>query len=219
VDEIRVLLADDHRGFADAVAMRLQAEPGLTLVGVTGSGTATEARLSFAEVDVLVMDVELGAFDGLAVVRRVVAAHPRLHVVLLTERNDPEIAAEAFRLGARGFLTKDVASQELVAAIRGAIRGETWVSRRLLTSVIRLLVTAPSPGREESFGNLTKREREVLECMVAGMNRAAIAEALFVSTNTVRTHTQRLLGKLGVHSSIEAVAAARRAGLTARRSS
>lgn len=216
VRQVRVLLADDQRAFVEAVAVRLQAEPDVRLVGSMASATSTEARLLSTEVDVLVIDVELGDDSGLRVAARALESDLELKVIVLTSHDDAEVALEALQLGVAGFITKDSSSDELVSAIRGAMRDETWVSPRVLTGVLRKLLFAPGPtDPEERVASLTSREREVLERMVAGMSRADIASSLFLSPNTVRTHTQRLLAKLGVHSSLEAVAMAIKVGVRA----
>lgn len=209
-----MLLADDHRALAEAIAMRLQAEDDLTVVGITTSGQATEEALRSMDVQVLVVDVKLGDMTGIGVLERAIRAKPTLRAVVLTYYHEPEIALAALRAGASGFLTKDVAIDELVAAIRGVTKEETWVSRRLLTPVLRQLLEGDAGnGRDARIADLTRREREVLECMMAGMSRAAIARTLYLSVNTVRTHAQHVLKKLNAHSAVEAVAIGSRAGL------
>lgn len=209
--QLKVLLADDHRTFADAVAMRLAAEPNMDVLGVTTFEDAGTAHLAVA--DVLVTEVEVIGHDALDIAARGRDRNPGLRVVVLTSREDTDIAIRSLRNGATSFLTKDTTFEELVAAIQGSVRDETWVSPRVLTMILRRLLAAPGrlTSSEEHILGLTAREREVLACMVAGMNRSAIADALYVSPNTVRTHTQRILRKLDVHSSLEAVAIALRA--------
>ena len=213
--DLKVVVADDHRTFADAVAMRLDVEPGLQVVEVTGFGDPTAATLTAGAADILVTDIEVGGFRALDVAGRARETNPGLCVVVLTSQEEPETAVQALRNGAASFITKDTTIEDLVAAIKGSAAGETWVSPRVLTGVVRLLLAAPArlTPWEERMVDLTSREREVLACMVAGMNRSAIATTLFLSPNTVRTHTQRILAKLGVHSSLEAVAVALRAGV------
>lgn len=208
---LKVLLADDHRTFADAVAMRLAAEADIDVLGVTTFGDDGTAHLAVA--DVLVTEIEVVGQDALDIAASGRDRNPGLRVIVLTSREDTDIALHSLRNGATSFLTKDTTFEELVVAIQGSVRDETWVSPRVLTRILRQLLAAPTPltSSEEQLLPLTARERDVLACMVAGMNRSAIADALFVSPNTVRTHTQRILRKLDVHSSLEAVAIALRA--------
>lgn len=153
--------------------------------------------------------------DGLALVERVRAAYPGTRTVVLAERDDPVRAARAIQAGASGWVAKDCSLSRLLAVVRGVLRDETHLPPALLTGVLREL-TAARRHRTESerlVESLTPREQEVLRCMVAGLGRKAVAERLFLSPHTVRTHMQNVLGKLGVHSTLAAVALARRAGV------
>lgn len=180
-----------------------------------GFKSIADAALKVAAADIFVTDVQVSGFVGSEIATRAREKNPELRVIVLTDQDDPDVAVEALRAGATCFITKDTTIEDLVGAIHGCTQDETRVSPRVLTSVLRKLLAAPRPlnSWEERLSGLTAREREVLACMVAGMNRNAIGEALFVSPNTVRTHTQRVLAKLGVHSSLEAVAVALRAGV------
>ncbi|GHF64226.1 transcriptional regulator [Streptomyces mashuensis] len=156
-----------------------------------------------------------GVVDGISLVARVRAAHPGVRTVVLAERDDPRRAAGALQAGAGGWVAKDCSLSRLLAVIRGVLRDETHLPPALLTGVLREL-TAARKHRTESerlVESLTPREREVLRCMVAGLGRKAVAERLYLSPHTVRTHMQNVLGKLGVHSTLAAVALARRAGV------
>lgn len=153
--------------------------------------------------------------DGIALVGGVRSAQPGVRSVVLAERDDPRRAAAALQAGACGWVAKDCSLSRLLAVIRGVLRDETHLPPALLTGVLREL-TAARKHRTESerlVESLTPREREVLRCMVAGLGRKAVAERLYLSPHTVRTHMQNVLGKLGVHSTLAAVALARRAGV------
>ncbi|MET7765382.1 response regulator transcription factor [Streptomyces sp. NPDC005336] len=155
------------------------------------------------------------AADGISLVGGVRTAQPGVRTVVLAERDDPRRAAAALQAGACGWVAKDCSLVRLLAVIRGVLRDETHLPPALLTGVLREL-TAARKHRTESerlVESLTPREREVLRCMVAGLGRKAVAERLFLSPHTVRTHMQNVLGKLGVHSTLAAVALARRAGV------
>ncbi|RDG33257.1 response regulator transcription factor [Streptomyces corynorhini] len=153
--------------------------------------------------------------DGISLVAGVRAGQPSVRTVVLAEKDDPGRAALALQAGASGWVAKDCSLQRLLAVMRGVLRDETHLPAALLTGVLREL-TAARKHRTESerlVESLTPREREVLRCMVAGLGRKAVAERLFLSPHTVRTHMQNVLGKLGVHSTLAAVALARRAGV------
>ncbi|WP_374982828.1 LuxR C-terminal-related transcriptional regulator [Streptomyces fradiae] len=235
---IRVLVVDDHRIFAESLAAALAAEPDVD-VTAAGSGPAAMRCLDRAAAegrrfDVLLVDADLGVtpgpavarvvpdggaadgiVDGISLVAGVREAQPPVRIVVLAERDDPRRAALALQAGANGWVAKDCSLQRLLGVIRGVLRDETHLAPALLTGVLREL-TAARRHRTESerlVESLTPREREVLRCMVAGLGRKAVAERLFLSPHTVRTHMQNVLGKLGVHSTLAAVALARRAGV------
>ncbi|MEU8760794.1 response regulator transcription factor [Streptomyces sp. NPDC048659] len=216
---IRVLVVDDHRIFAESLAAALAAEPDVD-VTAAGSGPAALRCLDRAagegrRFDVMLVDSDLGGGDGVALVAGVREGRPGLRCVVLAEKDDAPRAALALQAGAWGWVAKDCSLQRLLAVVRGVLRDETHLPPALLTGVLRELTEARKHRTESErlVESLTPREREVLRCMVAGLGRKAVAERLFLSPHTVRTHMQNVLGKLGVHSTLAAVALARRAGV------
>ncbi|MEV6685450.1 response regulator transcription factor [Streptomyces sp. NPDC051130] len=237
---IRVLVVDDHRIFAESLAAALAAEPDVD-VSAAGSAPAAARCLDRAAAegrrfDVMLVDADLGAAagtvpvqrapgsappsappgaDGIALVASVRTAHPGVRTVVLAERDDPRRAALALQAGASGWVAKDCSLSRLLAVIRGVLREETHLPPALLTGVLRELTAARKhrTDSERLVESLTPREHEVLRCMVAGLGRKDVAARLFLSPHTVRTHMQNVLGKLGVHSTLAAVALARRAGV------
>jgi DNA-binding NarL/FixJ family response regulator len=214
VTAARVLVVDDHPVFANALAALMEAYEDIDVVGTVGGVEEAITCATELEPDVAVVDVILGNASGLGLTARL-TEELRTRVVVVSCRDDPETVATAIRAGASGFISKDSSTQELVEALRGALRGHTWVSPRLLTGVIRELTGEAPPPRpeEERIAVLSRRERDVLGYLVAGMTRADIAEELLLSVNTIRSHVQRLLTKLNVHSTLEAAALGRRAGV------
>jgi DNA-binding NarL/FixJ family response regulator len=155
------------------------------------------------------------AADGITLAEQVRTDHPAIRTVVLAEQDDPRRAARALQAGASGWVAKDSSLSRLLAVTRGVMRDETHLPPALLTGVLREL-TAAHRHRTESerlVESLTPREQEVLRCMVAGLGRKAVADRLYLSPHTVRTHMQNVLGKLGVHSTLAAVALARKAGV------
>ncbi|KAK1181671.1 response regulator transcription factor [Streptomyces sp. NBS 14/10] len=182
---------------------------GGTVGGGVANGRAAPGRMASGRV------VDGRAVDGISLVGGVRSAQPGVRTVVLAERDDPRRAAAALQAGACGWVAKDCSLSRLLAVIRGVLRDETHLPPALLTGVLREM-TAARKHRTESerlVESLTPREREVLRCMVAGLGRKAVAERLYLSPHTVRTHMQNVLGKLGVHSTLAAVALARRAGV------
>ncbi|WP_395294639.1 LuxR C-terminal-related transcriptional regulator [Kitasatospora hibisci] len=154
--------------------------------------------------------------DGITLLARVRRNHPALRAIVLATADDPHRAARALHAGATGWVAKESSLARLLAVIRGVLRDETHLPPALLTGVIRELTTARRDRTESErlVDTLTPREKEILRCMVAGLGRQAVAERLYLSPHTVRTHMQNVLGKLGVHSTLAAVAVARRAGVS-----
>jgi DNA-binding NarL/FixJ family response regulator len=215
VDRTSVLIVDDHRSFAGALAVRLDAEPDLRVVGTATCAREAEDAVRTLQPELAIVDVDLGADNGVELVATLHASHPELRIVVVTCHDDASIVAEAMQAGASAFVLKDLAVDSLIGAIRASCRGDSWLAPRLLGDVLRH-VQLGARAREEDerrIARLTTREREVLALLVAGHDRAGIGARLFLSTNTVRTHVQNLLRKLGVHSSIEAVGIALRAGM------
>lgn len=155
------------------------------------------------------------AADGIALLARACHAYPGLRAVVLAAEDDPRRAVRALYAGAAGWVAKESSLTRLLAVLRGVLRGETHLPPALLTGVVRELTTARRDRTESErlVETLTPREKQVLRCMVAGLGRQAVAERLYLSPHTVRTHMQNVLGKLGVHSTLAAVALARRAGI------
>ncbi|MFI6152050.1 LuxR C-terminal-related transcriptional regulator [Kitasatospora sp. NPDC051170] len=156
------------------------------------------------------------ASDGITLLGRLRRAHPGLRAVVLAAADDPHRAARALHAGATGWVAKESSLARLLAVVRGVLRDETHLPPALLTGVIRELTTARRDRTESErlVDTLTPREKQILRCMVAGLGRQAVAERLYLSPHTVRTHMQNVLGKLGVHSTLAAVAVARRAGVS-----
>lgn len=207
---LSILVVDDHKLFAEALQARLSREPDMSPVRLATSAAEALALAGASVPDVAVLDVVLASDDGVALAQRLVETYDRCRVVMMTEVNSPETAAQALRSGARAWLSKTVAIEELLRVIRGVTRDEVWIAPRLLGEVLPRLLGNDRPS---VLDTLTVREREILQCAVDGLTRTAAAERLGVSANTVRTHTQNLFAKLGVHSTLEAVAAGLRHGL------
>jgi two-component system, NarL family, response regulator LiaR len=211
--EISLLLADDHALFAEALQTRLSREPDLRPVRVAYTADQVRAHVRREQPSVVMLDLAFGDEGGLVLAGYVRDVSPGSRVVMLTGVDSVSSVVAALRCGVRGWLPKTVKPEQLVRAIRGVTRGEAWLPPDLLGRVLGA-VLGGSPG-DDKLSALTPREREVLQCMVDGLSRPQIAQRLHVSTHTVRTHTQNLLAKLGVHSTLEAVAVALRHGLRA----
>jgi two-component system NarL family response regulator len=203
-----VLIVDDRRAYAEALALRVGGV--VETVGVAGA----DAVIERVRPRLVLVDLDVAAGDGPRLVEQASAGPCRAGVVVLTDGTDVAAMAAAVRAGARAIVLKGEPSDHLVEVLRGVAAGETHIPPAALTDVLELLLSGRALSHaEELVGRLTDRELDVLELMVRGMRRAEIASAMFVSVNTVRTHARSILGKLEVHSSVEAVSVARRAGV------
>jgi DNA-binding NarL/FixJ family response regulator len=220
--QIKVVVIDGQRTFADALASRLTTEPGFLVVAVPESVTAAHRLLDGRPVDVVLLDSELSqSLDLAAELAGVQAAAPQpVQVIMLGPAPRAARLVEALRAGVVGWVRKEESVEHLLRAIRGVMEDEIWVPAEAVGSVLRLLLrerdvpaTSVNP-----LGSLTPREREVLAYLAAGIGRREAAERMHLSAHTVRSHLQNLMGKLGVHTTLEAVAVARQAQLTKTRS-
>jgi DNA-binding NarL/FixJ family response regulator len=198
--------------FAESLATALTAEADVEASAV-GALPAALHLLEHTRFDVLLLDVDADP-DG-TLLATAQDRFPALRPVMLATSDDPRRAARALGGGAWGWVAKDSSLARLLTVVRGVLREETHVPPALLTGVLRELNRDHRNRSEHQrlVESLTPRELEVLRCMLAGLGRKAVAERLYLSPHTVRTHMQNVLGKLGVHSTLAAVALARRAGV------
>ena len=212
VSSVRLMVVDDHLAFAEALAERLRMEPGFEVPSVVTTAAAAQREVSMREIDVALLDLQLPDVDGITLAGQLRAVRPDLCVVMVAAGGEAEHVAGAIRAGATSWVAKDSSIDQLIDAVRAALRKEARFPGRLLTRALTVLLSAEHErvAAEETLSKLTAREVEVLTCMADGLGRAEIAERLYLSPNTVRTHMQSILGKLGVHSSLAAVALGRR---------
>ena len=211
---IRVLIADEHRAFAEALAMRLDVEPGLQVVGVAVRREEALRAMRARPVDVAVMDVDTD--DGfVALGRRLQTVRPDVALVGLSAGDDVAVLARAVHRGFRGWVPKDAALHHLLGVLHAVHRGETCIPPLLLTGLLQRLLQEQTDQRAADLllASLSTREQQVLQGMSRGAGRQEIAEQLGVSPHTVRSHIQNILTKLGVHTSLAAVRLARAKGL------
>jgi DNA-binding NarL/FixJ family response regulator len=207
-----ILVVDDHAAFAEALASVVDEAPGLTAQAVT---TTEQAQRVLAEhaIDVILLEVDLAGEDGIKFARRTLSGHPQLRIIAVTASQDGNRAVEAVRAGILGWVPKDEPVDVLLTVVQGALAGETWLPPRLLTHVLTELIAgqqdATAPDR--ALATLTRREHEILDCLMQGMKTDDVAQRLSLSIHTLRTHIRNILAKLDVHSILAAVALARQA--------
>jgi DNA-binding NarL/FixJ family response regulator len=211
---IRVLVADDHRSFAEALRTAIRVERGLSVVGVTHDGEATIEAVARTRPDVILMDVQMPGIDGIAATRRITEEVDGTRVIMLSAFEDEHTVARSLDAGAVGFLSKGRPMKDVITAIKAAHRGQPLIDpeeiRRILTQLRRKrALDAAARARVE---RLTRRETEVLQGLARGLSPDRLSEELGISRHTLRTHQQNILFKLKVHSKHEALVLAIRHG-------
>lgn len=206
---IRILLADDHALVRHGFRMILAAQPDMEIAGEAGNGREAVELAEKLKPDVVVMDVTMPELNGIEATRRLIEISPRTRVLALSMHKDAVYVREILRAGARGYLLKDSADSDLLAAVRAVAKGEGYLSPAVSDAVLsdyRRHVTDP-------LDLLTTREREVLQLIAEGKTNKEIATSLNLSVYTVEAHRGRLMEKLNLHSTGELVRFAVRSGL------
>ncbi|GAA1165482.1 DNA-binding NarL/FixJ family response regulator [Kitasatospora gansuensis] len=213
---IRVLLADDQPLVRAALRMVITDAPDLELAGEAGNGAEAVALARELRPDVVVMDLRMPVLDGIEATRQITSGPAGPHVVVLTTFDEDENVHGALRAGASGFLVKDMALDEILAAVRVVAGGEALlapsVTRRLITEFTERPNTT-GPRRE--LAGITEREREVLTLVGRGLSNTEISEQLVISPATTKTYIGRLLAKLDARDRVRLVILAYEAGLVA----
>jgi DNA-binding NarL/FixJ family response regulator len=209
-----VVLADDQALVRSGLRALLEAR-GVDVLGEAEHGRTAVETTRALRPDVLVMDIRMPVMDGISATREVVAARLSTRVLVLTTYDLDEYVYEALRAGAAGFLLKASPPDRLVDAIHVIADGDSLVAPSLTQRLIAEYVRRPPPsaGIPDSLRELTEREREVLVLIAGGLSNEDIAEKLFVSVSTVKTHVNRILGKLDLRSRAQAVVTAYETGL------
>jgi DNA-binding NarL/FixJ family response regulator len=211
---IRIVLVDDQTLIRQGIQTLLELEPDLKVVGVAGNGREALAVVERSQPDVVLMDVRMPELDGVAATHQLVAANPSLGVIILTTFDDDEYIFEGLKAGARGYLLKDISSDEMAAAIRTVAAGQALIQPSIARKVVaefgrlasRPAEAPPAKGFSPALESpLTERELEVLHGLAAGLSNREIADKLVITEGTVKNHVSSLLGKLDVRDRTQAV--------------
>jgi DNA-binding NarL/FixJ family response regulator len=208
---ITVVLADDHEVFVEGLRMVLDAEDDLEIVATAGDGVSALGAAEEYQPDVLVVDVHMPATDIQQVIAAARQRVPGTRLLALSADTRPDTVSALLHAGAHGFVPKDASSRQVAAAIRKLVQGQ---EDGFTTYAFPALRVQPKDREIDLLvSSLSPREQQILALLAAGWNNRRIAESCYLSVNTVRTHVQNVLVKLGVHSKLEAAAFAVRHGV------
>jgi two-component system response regulator NreC len=202
MDKIRVLLADDHTLIRSGIATLLQSYKDFLVVGEAEDGEEAVRKTGELNPTVVVLDLSMPKLSGIEATKQIKTKHPEVNVLVLTMHENEEYVYQILKSGAAGYVLKSAGKDELIAAIRAAAKGDKFFSPRISQIMaegyvrrVEQVATEMEPGDVP----LTRREREVLALVVAGMTNQQIADQLFISPRTVDTHRTNIMQKLNIH--------------------
>lgn len=206
---IQIFLIDDHQVVREGLKMLIKTHPNFTVVGEVDNSADALEFVANNEIDIILLDLDLGAENGLDLLPKLVAEGARPKVLVLTGLRDEEKHRRAMTLGARGIVQKERASDHLMKAIEKVFAGEIWYDRTKMGSVLTDMLRSGKhkdiTSDEAKIALLTQREREVITLIALGMKNKPIGQQLFISETTVRHHLTSVFGKLGISSRLELI--------------
>ena len=214
---VRVLIVEDDALMRAGLRGVLSGDPAIEVVGEASDGRDAVHRTRLLSPDIVLMDIRMPDVDGITATRDVLAAFPDVKVVILTTFEQDDYIFGALSAGASGFLLKRTRPEDLVAAVHTVAAGDSLLSPSVTSRVIERMARQPAPdlARDARLAELTQRERQVLELVARGLSNSEIADTLVIEESTVKTHTKRILAKLGVRDRVQAVIFAYEHGVTA----
>jgi DNA-binding NarL/FixJ family response regulator len=212
---IRVLIADDQALVRGGFRMILDSQKDIEVVGEASDGRDALTKAAELQPDVVLMDIRMPELDGLEATRRLLGGNGAPRVLILTTFDLDEYVYAAMKAGASGFLLKDVRPEQLAEAVRVVVDGDTLLAPTITRRLVEEFVRRPPPGSgaPAELAELTEREHEVVTLVARGLSNAQIADSLFVSEATVKTHVTHILGKLGLRDRVQVVVLAYETGL------
>ena len=205
----RVLLADDHKLLLQAFENLLQAD--YDVVGTVGDGRALLRAAQELKPDVVILDIAMPKLNGLIAAERLKKEMPSVKFIFLTVNEDPDIASEALRIGASGYLLKNSAASELFSAIEAALRGRTYVTPLIMQGMIKSLESGSQKKKDSK--KLTTRQREILQLLAEGNSMKEAAKILDLSPRTIAFHKYRIMEELNLNTNADLIQFAIRSGI------
>jgi len=212
--EIHLIIADDHKLFRLGLRQLLDRQKLIKVVGEAANGFEAVTLAHDLKPDIVLMDISMPELNGIEATRRIVDEDAAVHVIMLSMHADRRYIQEALRAGAKGYLLKDSAPEEVVRAIGKVMRGQFYLSMKINEQVIADFIRLTETDKPTPFSLLSAREREVLQLLAEGKSTREIGDKLSVSAKTVETHRQHIMEKLNMHTVAELTKYAIREGLT-----
>jgi DNA-binding NarL/FixJ family response regulator len=210
---IRIIIADDHGVVREGLRAVLGSEPDMEVVGEAATGKEVLERATEVLPDVILMDIQMPDLNGIEATRRILEVNPEVGVVVLTMFEDDDSVFSAMRAGARGYVLKGAPPSEILKVLRAVAGGEAHFGPEIARRLMSFFSVPEAASPEESFPELTSREREILDLIARGHTNTKIAARLFVSPKTVGNHISHIFTKLQVADRAHAIIRAREAGL------
>jgi DNA-binding NarL/FixJ family response regulator len=210
---IRVLVADDQSMVRAGFRMLLAGEEDIEVVAEATNGLEAVDKAGRFHPAVVLMDIRMPELDGLQATRRILAADDTARILILTTFDLDEYVYDALRAGASGFVLKDDSPEQLIAAIRTVAAGDALLSPTITRRVIQKFARMPRPAPPKELDDLSEREREVFRLIARGLSNAEIAQELYISDTTVKTHITHILQKLNLRDRVQAVVLAYQTGV------
>ncbi len=211
---MKILLADDHNVLRKGLRRILEEQPDLEVVGEASDGRQAVSLAHTLKPDIVVMDIAMPLMNGLEATRQILQRNSSLNVLILSMYSDENYVVQVLRAGARGYLLKDTAEEDLITAVRTVAKGQPFFSPKIAKLLLGdSMQRIRHEGVTDSYELLTPREREVLQLIAEGKSNKEAAAALFVSPTTIETHRARIMDKLDLHSTADIVLYAVRKGI------
>ena len=203
---IRILIADDHTVVRDGLRALLERQPDMEVVAEAGDGRECVQLAEKHLPDLIMMDVAMPEMNGIEAARRILASTTATAIVMLSMHQDESYVLRSLRAGAKGYLLKDSPREDVLAAVRAAAAGRSFLSRRISLMLQEdYMQQLESKGLEDSYELLTSREREILQLLAEGKANKEVAAVLNISLTTVETHRGHILQKLSLHSTADLI--------------
>lgn len=211
---LTILLADDHKIIREGLRNLLEKQPHFEVIAEAEDGLAAVRKARKFKPNIVIMDVGMPDLNGIEASRQIIAEIPHVKIIALSMHAERRFVAEMLKAGASAYLLKDCAFEELIQAINASLANKFYLSPSIAEKVIKDYITHIPRESFSPFSILTQREREVLQLIAEGKSMKEIASLLFLSTKTIETHRQNIMGKLNIHSVAELTKYAIREGLT-----